>query len=114
MTTSTAGTPVCATARASARCGAGSRADARSVADRVQVTTEDDDEEEDVVLRPPVVLKVATDAEAKACEAALQALPSQRAVADIIKTIILATAPLKRRISYLIIASESESTFLKF
>ena len=34
------------------------------------VTTEDDDEEE-TVLRPPVVLKVATDAEAKACEAAL-------------------------------------------
>ena len=51
-----------------------SAAEARSVADRVAVAV-DDDAEETQVLRPPVVLKVATDAEAKACEAALQALP---------------------------------------
>jgi len=69
-----------------------SAAEARSVADRVAVAV-DDDEEETQVLRPPVVLKVATDAEAKACEAALQALPSQRAVADIIKCDVGALTP---------------------
>ena len=45
------------------------------------------------MLRPPVVLKVATDAEAKACEAALQALPSGRAVADVIKCDVGAVTP---------------------
>merc|ERR1711924_327927 len=49
--------------------------------------------EETQVLRPPVVLKVATDAEAKACEAALQALPSGRAVADVIKCDVGAVTP---------------------
>jgi len=69
-----------------------SAAEARSVADRVSVSVEDD-EEENVVLRPPVVLKVATDAEAKACEAALQALPSSRCVADVIKCEVGALTP---------------------
>jgi len=69
-----------------------SAAEARSIADRVAVAV-DDDEEETQVLRPPVVLKVATDAEAKACVSALQALPSGRAVADVIKCEVGALTP---------------------
>jgi len=61
----------------------------RTVADRVAVPADEDedggDEEPASIIKPPLIVKVATDAEAQACAEALRALPSSRAEADLIR-----------------------------